>query len=76
MSSNIIKTDNGFQCSKCGNLVGEKDSFCRICGVPLTTEATILRSEQNLNIKLNTIEEIIEITKDPKIIDYLKNLKQ
>ena len=76
MSSNIIKTDNGYICANCNNLVGEKDSFCKVCGTPLSTEATILKSEKDLKIKLETVKELVELTKEKKIIDYLRNLKQ
>ena len=76
MSSNVIITNNGKICRNCNNAVGEKDNYCKVCGVPLSTEATILKSEMDMNIKLKTVEELVELTKDPKIIDYLRNLKQ
>ena len=76
MSNNLIKTDNGYICSKCNNLVGEHDNFCKVCGVPLSTEATILKSEVDMAIKLETVKELVELTKDEKIIEYLRNLKQ
>ncbi len=76
MSSNLIKTDNGYICSKCNNMVGEQDNFCKVCGSPLSTEATILKSEVDMSIKLETVKELVELTKDPKIIEYLRTLKQ
>ena len=76
MKSNLIKTDNGFVCNKCSNNVTQKDNYCSVCGTPLSTEASMLREEQNLSIKLQTVKELVELTKDPKIIDYLHTLKQ
>ena len=64
MSTNRIKTDNGFICSNCNNSIEETDNFCKICGVPLSTEATILKSERELALKLETVEELVELTKD------------
>ena len=76
MSSNLIKSDNGFTCINCNAVVGENDNFCKNCGIALSTEATILKSEVEMSIKLETVKEIVNLTKDPKIIDYLKNMKQ
>lgn len=75
MKSNLIKTDSGFVCNKCSKTVNEKDNYCRVCGTPLSTEAAMLRDEQNLAIKLQTVKELADLTKDPKIIEYLHTLK-
>ena len=76
MKSNLIKTDNGYVCNKCSNNVSQKDNYCSVCGSPLSQEASMLREEQKLAIKLQTVKELVELTKDAKIIDYLQNLKK
>lgn len=76
MKNNLIKTDYGFVCNKCSNTVKEKDNYCSVCGTPLSMEATMLREELNLSIKLQTVKDIVELTKDPKIIEYLQSLKK
>ena len=74
--SNILKTDSGYLCSKCNNSVTSENNYCSNCGLPLSTEATILRSEQDIAVKLETVKELAELTKDPKIIEYLKSFNQ
>ena len=76
MKSNLIKTDNGYVCNKCSNNVNQKDNYCSVWGSPLSVEASMLREEQKLAIKLQTVKELVELTKDAKIIDYLQNLKK
>ncbi len=76
MIGNLIKNENGYSCVKCGNNVKEIDNFCKNCGEPISVEAKQLRDEQALSIKLKTVKEIIEITKNPLIIDYLKSLRK
>ena len=76
MINNLIKNINGYSCVRCGNNIKEIDNFCRNCGEPISVEAKKLKEEQELSIKLKTVKEIIEITKNPLIIDYLKTLRK
>ena len=76
MLVNIVRSGEKILCSKCENPVDENDNFCRVCGNPLTKEAVVLKRERNFAIKVETAREIAEVLKDPKILEYVENLKK
>ena len=59
------------RCEKCGKIL-EDVNFCPECGTAISEIAKSLKIENEISIKLETVKDIIALTKDVETLNFLK----